>query len=249
MSHSPSNEPDLRQIREDLAAAFRLAVRFDLHEGICNHFTARVGPDRFLLNPDELHWSEITASSLQEIQGGNAEVEAGDDADLVAYRIHWPIYRDRHDVNCVLHTHMPYATALTMVRHGRLEMGEQTALRFNGRVAYDEVFPGPVGTQGESEGERLARVMGGNDILVAKNHGIVVAGRSIGQAFDDLYYFERCCMKLWLARGYGLPLDPIAPEVADATRQWLGRDYDKYKEQHFVALKRLLGRDEGDYRS
>ena len=64
MSHSPSYGPDMRQIREDLAAAFRLAVRFDLHEGTCNHFTARVGPNRFLLNPEELHRSEITASSL-----------------------------------------------------------------------------------------------------------------------------------------------------------------------------------------
>ena len=244
----PLGREEISQIREDLAAAFRLAVRFDLHEGICNHFTARTGPDSFLLNPEGLHWSEITAGCLDLMHGSGPDSGAVGDEDLVAYHIHWPVYRARPEVMCVLHTHMPYATGLTMIRGGRLALGEQKALRFNGRIAYDDEYPGPVATQGEGEGKRLARVLGNKEVLFAKNHGVVVVGRSIGQAFDDLYYLERCCRKQWIAQGYGSPLDPITSDVADATRQLIGRSYDKYKDQHFAALRRMLDRDEPNYR-
>lgn len=240
----PATEASLR---DDLAATFRLAVRFDLHEGICNHFTARVDDRHFLVNPYGLHWSEITASSLSKVDGRTGQVIGGGEAERVAFHIHWPIYRERPDVHCILHTHMPYATAITMLDHGRLAMGEQTALRFNGRIAYDDEYPGPVGTQGEAEGDRMARVLGDRSILFLRNHGILVAAGDVGAAFDDLYYLERCCRKQWLAAQYRQPMATIPPDVADATRAWFGPTYDVYKRTHFAALKRVLARDEPDY--
>jgi ribulose-5-phosphate 4-epimerase/fuculose-1-phosphate aldolase len=237
-----------RALRVDLAACFRLAVRHDLHEGICNHFTARVDERRFLVNPYGLHWSEITASTLSLVDGPSGTVVGGGEAERVAYHIHWPVYRDRPDVRCILHTHMPYATAIAMLDGGRLAMGEQVALRFHGRIAYDDEFPGPVGTQGEAEGDRLARTLGDKSVLFMRNHGILVAAATPGVAFDDLYYLERCCRKQWLAAAYGARLAPIGPEVADATRSWFGPAYDVYKEDHFAAQKRLLDRREPDYR-
>jgi ribulose-5-phosphate 4-epimerase/fuculose-1-phosphate aldolase len=237
-----------RALRVDLAACFRLAVRHDLHEGICNHFTARVDERRFLVNPYGLHWSEITASRLSLVDGPSGTVVGGGEAERVAYHIHWPVYRDRPDVRCILHTHMPYATAITMLDGGRLAMGEQVALRFHGRIAYDDEFPGPVGTQGEAEGDRLARTLGDKSVLFMRNHGILVAAATLGVAFDELYYLERCCKKQWLASAYGARLAPIAPEVADATRSWFGPSFDVYKEDHFAAQKRVLDRQEPDYR-
>ncbi|MSP83878.1 MAG: hypothetical protein EXQ94_13435 [Alphaproteobacteria bacterium] len=234
-------------LRVDLAACFRLAVRDDLHEGICNHFTARIDADRFLVNPYGLHWSEITASKLSLVDGRTGKVVGGGEAEQVAYHIHWPVYRDRPDLRCILHTHMPYAAAITMLDGGRLAMGEQVALRFNGRVAYDDEYPGPVGTQGEAEGDRLARTLGDKSVLFMRNHGVLVAGTTPAQAYDDLYYLERCCQKQWLAAAYRQPLAPIAPEIADATRSWFGPGYDVYKETHFAALKRTLDRDQPDY--
>lgn len=236
-------------LRADLAASFRLALRFDLHEGICNHFTARLDEHRFLVNPHGLHWSEITASNLSLVDGRTGRVIGGGEAERVAYHIHWPVYRDRADVRCILHTHMPYATALTLIDRGRLEMADQVALRFNGRIAYDDEYPGPVGTQGEAEGDRLARTLGDKSVLFMRSHGILVAAASVGVAFDDLYYLERCCKKQWLAAGYGRPLAVIAPEIAETTKAWFGPSYDVYKEDHFAALKRVLGRDEPDFAS
>lgn len=235
-------------LRVDLAAAFRLALRHDLHEGICNHFTARVDDRRFLVNPYGLHWSEITASNLSLVDGRTGRAIGGGETERVAYHIHWPVYRGRGDVRCILHTHMPYATALCLIDRGRLELADQVALRFHGRIAYDDDYLGPVGTQGESEGERLARTLGDKPILFMRSHGVLVAGASIAHAFDDLYYLERCARKQWLAAHYGRPLAVIAPEVADAARDWFGPSYDVYKETHFAALKRVLDRDEPDYR-
>jgi ribulose-5-phosphate 4-epimerase/fuculose-1-phosphate aldolase len=236
-----------RDLRVDLAATFRLAVRFDLHEGICNHFTARVDEHHFLVNPYGLHWSEITASNLSLVDGRTGRVVGGGEAERVAFQIHWPVYRDRADVRCILHTHMPYATAITMLDGGRLAMGEQVALRFHGRIAYDDEYPGPVGTQGEAEGDRLARTLGDKSVLFMRNHGVLAAASEVGVAFDDLYYLERCCRKQWMAAQYRQPLAPIAPEVAEASSTWFGSSYDIYKRTHFAAMKRLLARDEPDY--
>ncbi|MGH6718250.1 MAG: class II aldolase/adducin family protein [Alphaproteobacteria bacterium] len=247
LASDPAIAPDVA-LRVDLAAALRLAVRFDLHEGIDNHFTVRVDAHRFLVNRYGLHWSEITASNLSLVDGRTGHVVGGGEAERVAYHIHWPVYRSRPDVRCVLHTHMPYATALCLIDRGRLEMADQVALRFHGRIAYDDEYPGPVGTQGEAEGDRLARTLGDKPILFMRSHGVLVAAASVAHAFDDLYYLERCARKQWLAAHYGRPLAAIAPEVADAAGDWFGTSFDVYKETHFAALRRVLDRDEPDYR-
>jgi ribulose-5-phosphate 4-epimerase/fuculose-1-phosphate aldolase len=136
-----------------------------------------------------------------------------------------------------------------MVDGGRLEMAEQTALRFHGRIAYDDTYPGLVGVEGESEGERLARTMGDKNVLFARNHGIVVVGCTIGEAFDDLYYLERCCHKQWLAKGWGLPLAPIDKTVADGSRAWFGEPYRRWKQETCEAFKSLLEAPSQDYRA
>ena len=68
-----------------------------------------------------------------------------------------------------------------------------------------------------------------------------------GEAFDDLYYLERCCWKQWLAAHYGRPLAIIARDIAEATKDWFGPSYSVYKRTHFDALKRVLDRDQPDY--
>src|SRR5918911_4608267 len=111
--------------RVDLAAAFRLAVRLDLHEGVCNHFSVML-PDgrRFLLNRYGLHWSEVSASNLLALDA-EGRVLAGDgEYEKTAFWIHSRIHVAHPHASCVLHTHMPYATALTLLEDGRLEMVE-----------------------------------------------------------------------------------------------------------------------------
>src|SRR5437762_13945715 len=115
-----------RAARVDLAAAFRLAVRLDLHEGVCNHFSVML-PEarRFLLNRYGLHWSEVSASNLLALDGEGRLLAGEGECEKTAVGIHSRIHVAHPHAACVLHTHMPYATALTLLEDGRPEMIEQ----------------------------------------------------------------------------------------------------------------------------
>ncbi len=233
-----------RQARTDLAAALRLAARMGLHEGICNHFSYAVpgGEDRFLLNPHGLHWSEIRADDLLLVDSAGKVHEGGGVAEVSAICIHAPLHRRHPRGRCVLHSHMPYATALTAIEDGKLEPVIQNALRFYGDVAYDREYGGLA--QDVDEGERIARTMGDKRVLFMANHGIIVVGDSVAAAFDDLYYLERACQTQVLAMSTGRPLKRISDNLAaTAFAEWVGRD-GSYARAHFEALKRLLDRED-----
>jgi len=235
----------VRQARIDLAAALRLAVRFGLNEGIDNHFTVMLpgAGDRFLLHPFGFHWSELTASDLIVVDYDGRTVEGEGEAESTAFHIHSRIHKSSPRAGCVLHTHMSYATALTMVEGGRLEPAHQNALRFYDDVAYDDTFNGLVFDI--DEGDRLARCLTEKRVLFCGNHGVIVIGRTVAEAFDDLYFLERACQVQILAMSTGRPLRKVKDEVAKAT--FGNCDTGQYAHQHFSALKRLLDRDEPDY--
>jgi ribulose-5-phosphate 4-epimerase/fuculose-1-phosphate aldolase len=232
--------------RSDLAAAFRLAVRMDLHEGVCNHFTLML-PDgkRFLLNRYGLHWSEVSASNLLALDAEGNVLEGEGEFEKTAFYIHSRIHLANPKAACVLHTHMPYATALTLLEGGRLEMVEQNALRFHDDIAYDDTYNGLV--VDAAEGDRLAHVLGNKRVLFLANHGVIVVGPSVAEAFDLLYYLERACRVQVLARSMAGKFRPVRPEVVRDTYRLILADTPKYAAAHFTALKRLLDRAEPDY--
>lgn len=237
-------------MRVDLAAAFRLAVRLDLHEGVCNHFSAMLPSgknegSRFLLNRFGLHWSEVTASNLLALDADGNVLDGEGEFEKTAFYIHSRIHLANPRATCVLHTHMPYATALTLLEPGRLEMVEQNALRFHDDIAYDDTYNGLV--VDNAEGDRLARVLGGKRVLFLANHGVIVVGTSVAEAFDGLYYLERAARLQVLARSMGGRIRPVRPEVVSATCKLMGVDLAKYSEAHFSALKRILDREEPAY--
>jgi ribulose-5-phosphate 4-epimerase/fuculose-1-phosphate aldolase len=240
--------------RIDLAAAFRLAVRMDLHEGVCNHFSvmlpdqeeARAGRSRrFLLNRFGLHWSEVTASNLLTLDAEGNILEGEGEFEKTAFYIHSRIHLANPRAACVLHTHMPYATALTLLEHGRLEMVEQNALRFHEDIAYDDTYNGLV--VDNAEGDRLARVLGAKRVMFLANHGVIVVGPSVAEAFDLMYYLERACRLQVLARSMGHRLKPVRAEVVRDTYRLILADTPKYAGAHFAALKRILDREAPDY--
>src|SRR6185503_5567507 len=235
-----------RAARMDLAAAFRLAVRMDLHEGVCNHFTLML-PDgkRFLLNSYGLHWSEVTASNLLALDGDGNVLGGAGEIEKTAFYIHSRIHLANPRAKCVLHTHMPYATALTLLEDGRLEMVEQNALRFHDDIAYDDTYNGLV--VDPAEGDRLARVLGTKRVMFLANHGVIVVGPTVAEAFDALYYLERACRLQVLARATGLPFKKVRSEVVRETYRMILADTPKYAEAHFTALKRILDREEPSY--
>jgi ribulose-5-phosphate 4-epimerase/fuculose-1-phosphate aldolase len=239
-----------RAARVDLAAAFRLAVRLDLHEGVCNHFSVmlpRLGNegDRFLLNRFGLHWSEITASNLLALDADGRVLEGEGEYEKTAFYIHSRIHLANPNAACVLHTHMPYATALTVLENGRLEMVEQNALRFFDDIAYDDTYNGLV--VDNAEGDRLARSLGAKRVMFLANHGVIVVGSSVAQAFDSLYYLERACRLQVLARGMASRMRAVRPDVVRSTWRLMRDDAPKYADAHFTALKRILDREEPAY--
>ena len=236
-----------RAARVDLAAAFRLAVRLDMHEGVCNHFSLMLPGtrDRFLLNRFGLHWSEVSASNLLALDASGKILEGKGEFEKTAFYIHSRIHLANPNAACVLHTHMPYATALTLTVPGRLEMVEQNALRFVDDIAYDDEYNGLV--VDNAEGDRLARVLGDKRVMFLANHGVIAVGKSVPEAFDLLYYLERACRLQVLALSTGRPLRPVKDAVARATYAMLLEQNTLYAEAHFGALKRLLDREEPDY--
>ena len=237
---------DLRQARIDLAAALRLAVRCDLQEGICNHFTLRVPgtEDQYFLNPFGLHWSEVRASDLLIVDDGGERVAGEGVVERTAAVLHGRVHSAAPQAACVLHTHMPYATALMCTEGARLEHLTIAGLRFLDRVAYDDAFEG-VALDWE-EGDRVAAKLGNRSVLMMANHGVMVTGPTVGIAFDSLYFLERACQSQILAMSTGRPLKRIRDEVLVRSARRM-RELDGLAEAHFTALKRVLDREQPDY--
>lgn len=241
---------EIRQARINLAAAYRLAHLHGLSEGICNHLTLTVPgqPDKFLVIAYGTHWSEVTASNLLLVSFDGDVLEGEGEVEDTAFCIHAPIHRQRPDLSCIMHTHQPQGLALTMIEGGVIEPINQNALRYYGRIAYDNDYTGVAFDAGE--GERLAAVMQGKSILMMSNHGVLVGGSSVARAYDDLYYLERTAAAQILAMSTGRPLKRIPEEICELTARQLMKDnMHRFANEHFTALKRVLDRDQPDYRN
>ncbi len=236
-------------LRVDLAAAFHLAVANNLHEAIANHFSALL-PDgqQFLVNPFGLHFSEITASNLIVCDFDGKVVRGDGEPSASAHHIHAPIHRLVPRARVLLHTHQPYATALTMIAGGRLEWALHTTCRFYGRVAYDNDYDGVA--LSDTVGERMAKILGDADVLFLGNHGVITAAPTVAQAFDDLYFVERAAQTQILAMSTGQPLAHLSTELIEqvAAQTRYERFELGYIERHFAAQKRLLDASGGLYR-
>ena len=242
-----TNGYSMAQARIDLTAALHWAARLGLNEGICNHFSLQAPglPDCFLVNPHGLHWSELTPNDLVLVDEDGQVIQGRYNVEATALHIHGRLHVGKPNAACVLHTHMPYATALALTDGGRLEWASQTALRFYGRVAYDECYNGPV--LDAEEGDRICAQMQNADVLWLANHGVIVCGDSVAQAFDNLYYLERACQVQVLAQSTGKPLKLVPEEIAAQTGQQAITDTIQPK-LHFEALKRMLDRNEPGWR-
>jgi ribulose-5-phosphate 4-epimerase/fuculose-1-phosphate aldolase len=243
----PVHDP-VRQARVDLAAALRWAARLGFHEGVCNHFSMAVpgATDQFLINPNRMHWLEVRASDLVVIDADGNLVAGTSPPEPTAFFIHGAIHRANRRAACVLHTHMPYATALTVVQGGRVEWVSQNAMRFYDDIAYDDEYNGVV--LDHEEGDRIARAFGEKRILFLANHGVIVVGRSLAEAFDDFYYLERACQVQVLAMQSGRELNVMSEELARLTHDQFG-DFSINAELHFDALKEMLDAEEPAYAS
>ncbi len=241
------NAESLRQARIDLAAIFRWSARLGLSEGICNHFSFAPDADHFLVNPRGYHWSELTASRLLLVDADGKVLEAADprdDVEPTAFFIHSRVHLGLPQARCVLHTHMPYATAITSSVDGKLQMASQNAVRFFDNISYEDRYEGLA--LDASEGERICQALGDKHIVFLANHGVVVVGDSVAKAFDDLYYLERACYLQHLVQSAGQELKVVDDEVARTAAKQFADD-PELASGHLEAIRRVLDREEPEY--
>ena len=237
--------------REDLAAAFRWAVRMGWQSGICNHFSLAVdedgdAPAGILINPQGYHWSELTASKLLLLNYDGEVIDGEGYVEPTAFFIHMAIHSRVPTAKCVLHAHPPYSTAIMCTEGGRIVNCNQDSLRFHRRVAYDDDFGGAA--IDTDEGNRIAGALGNKQIMLMAHHGITVTASTTAKALDDFYYLELAAKSQILAQSTGNPLKIID----DATADELAKPIQAEEEQmtgHFASIRRILDKEEPDYRT
>jgi ribulose-5-phosphate 4-epimerase/fuculose-1-phosphate aldolase len=203
------------QTRCDLAACYRLVDMFGWSDLINTRITARVpGPrDHFLINPYGLLFEEITASSLVKIDVEGNKIEPSDcRINGAGFAMPGAIHMARPEVACVLHSHTIAGCAVSMQKDGLLPLN-QHALQVIGDVAYHD-YEGTGRNTGERA--RLLADLGDRHILVLRNHGLLIVGTSIAEAFVATYRMERACAMQLAFQQSCAAFNPIADEVVSA---------------------------------
>jgi ribulose-5-phosphate 4-epimerase/fuculose-1-phosphate aldolase len=240
--HTGEISAEERELRIQLAAAYRLADKYGMSELIYTHISLRVpGPKpAYLLNPHGMLFNQITASTLVKV----------DFEGKIAGRTEWPVNRAgvaihgailaaRPDVNCVFHTHTPYTIAVSALECGLLPMS-QAALRFQGQTAYHDYGRAAADP---AECARLARDMGDNSVMILRNHGGITTGKTVCEAFIASFYLEKACQFQILAQSAGVPLVMPADDIIAASGNRVVSD-----ERAWPSLLRMLDREDPSYR-
>lgn len=239
------------QQRIDLAAALRWTARLDMHEAIGNHFSLAVSEDntQFLINPANTHFARIRASTLLQVDANDrSSMEKPDAPDKTAWSLHSAIHRNLPHARCAMHVHSPYATVLSTLADSRLPPIDQNSAIFFNRHAVDNGFNG---FAFEEESERVTTLLANPlvKVLVMGNHGLLVLGDSVADAFNRMYYFERAARTYVRALWTGLPLRIIPDDIAEKTAQADdGGNFPDYPQKHLNQLKLILDSEDPDYK-
>jgi ribulose-5-phosphate 4-epimerase/fuculose-1-phosphate aldolase len=238
-----------RNERIDLAAAFRWFARLDMHESVANHLSLAVSEDgsQFLINPRGRHFARIAASDLLLLDARDqGTLERPDAPDPTAWYLHARLHAQLPAARCVMHLHSRYATALACLKDPTVYPIDMNTMRFFGRVVVDRDFAGMA--LSDAEGDRTTALMrGGATVLLMANHGVMIIGPTVAQAFDEFYYFERAAQTLLTCYATGKELNVVSDEIAALTeRQWRG--YGQLAIDHLENIKAILDAEEPSYR-
>jgi ribulose-5-phosphate 4-epimerase/fuculose-1-phosphate aldolase len=244
--------PEEWQIRCDLAALYRLVAHHRWTDFVYTHISARLpGPDHhFLINKYGVMFHEMRASDLVKIDMHGNVVEDGDTSsrrvNAAGFTIHSAVHLAREDLVCVIHTHTQAGIAVSCMQEGLLPLS-QHAMKFYGRIAYH-------GYEGIAldldERDRLVRDLGQHKAMILRNHGLLVGGRSIPEAFHTIYMLERACAAQVATLSCGRELVLPPPKVCEHTaEQFAGQDTPDRHAWMWDSALRLIEGDRPDYRS
>jgi ribulose-5-phosphate 4-epimerase/fuculose-1-phosphate aldolase len=236
--------------RVDLAAAFRWTARLNMHEAVANHFSLAVDDagTRFLINPNQRHFSRLKASDLLLLDANDPTTMDGPDApDPTAWGLHSAIHRACPHARCVMHVHSIFATVLASLADSTLLPIDQNSAMFYERVVVDDNYGG---LAFEDEGARCAAMLTDpkKRVMIMGNHGVLVIGSDVADTFNRLFYFERAAETYIRALQTGQKLRVLSHEVAAKTASEI-EDYPGQAERHLSELKAILDDEEPAYRN
>jgi len=236
------------QVREDLAACYRLAAHHGWDDLVATHISARVpGEDTFLINPFGMLFEEITPASLVKVDmEGEIVGESDWSVNKAGFVVHSAVHGARHDAACVIHLHTVDGVAVSMAEDGLL-FWNQNAMMFANDVAMHD-FEGVADRLDERE--RLVSDLGPDKhLMLLRNHGTLALGHSVAEAFTAMYYFEKACQTQVAALSMGLKLREVSDETVQGVAAYRsGGGFPVSEPLVWPAMKRMLDRLYPDWR-
>lgn len=241
--------PEEWETRVNLAACYRLFAYFRMTDFIYTHISARVPGNeaQFLINAYGLTFEEMTASALVKVDVAGTVLDdtTGLGINPGGFTIHSAVHMARPDIACVMHSHTPDGIAVACQVDGLLPLS-QHSMRFHGRMAFHD-YHGVHFTDGERES--LQASLGDKKTMLLRNHGLLVAGSSIPEAFDLMYYLERACQIQTRLQSCGAPVVRPPPDVAEQVGRSFERPTRQSQQKGWTALRRMLDRMDPSYRT
>ena len=243
-------------LRVQLAAAYRIIDHLGWSELIWTHTTVRVpGPEHhFLINPYGFRFDEVCASNLVKVDmHGNILGDQTQEINPAGFVIHSAIHMTRPDAQCIMHTHTTAGMAIAALEEGLLPIS-MYSLGYYDRVAYHD-FEGP--SLDLDERRRLAENLGGKQVLILKNHGLLACGQTVAQAFVRMFRLERACQVQLAAQSTGSPMvippKKICELSAELSDDFLvaegDKGYSRNPNPEFAALVRLMDKKDASFRT
>jgi ribulose-5-phosphate 4-epimerase/fuculose-1-phosphate aldolase len=235
--------------RVELAALYRLTALFGWDQVIYNHISARVPgePDAFLVNPFGMRFDEIRASDLAKVYADGTTVDGkGLGVNAAGFFLHSVIHEARPDLNCVMHFHSIEVAAVANHPQGLLPICQEAMANF-ATIAYHD-FCGILVDDSERDG--LVKDLGDNNIMLLRNHGVLIAGTTMPAVFNRACNIDRACkiQVATLAQGVPpvMPGEEIVQSVARTYARLSGPDLGR---REFDAMTRKLDRIDSSYRN
>lgn len=231
--------------RLDLAAAYHLADKYGFSDIIWNHITCKTSSKKntFLINKFGLRYDEVTASNLIEIDLDGNIISGEGEINYTGFVIHGAIHKTREDLGCVMHLHSQSGLAVSCLKDG-LEILIQDAAMFHKRISYHDWQGMSTSTK---ECESLSKDLGKNNVMILRNHGLLTAGKTIGEAFMLMYYLDRACkVQIDLLATNKDIIKPSNNLLEFAAGQYEDPDF-RLGEHEWPALKRMLKKNNNIY--
>ncbi len=207
-----------QELRVELAACYRIFDYLGWSEMIYNHITVKIpGPENhFLINPYGLHYSEVKVSNLVKVDiNGKVIDDTPYTVSPAGMVIHSAVHEAREDMHCVTHIHTTEGSAVACQKEGLRHDNFYSVLLYN-RVAYHD-FEGITVNPGEKE--RLVESLGNKNFLILKNHGLLIGGSSVAEAFINTWFLQRACEVQVSTDSTGKTSTPISTEIAEQSEE------------------------------